>query len=206
MISAPCHTGEHCVVMCTANYMQNLSSSSANTWTTRHVTARTPYHSIVAPGLLSLQTVHESGTKIMQWCLGKKFKHFKIITMAWQAVFHLTCFPMHPHAYIVTSSPLTASQTACHGVNRLPCKCQGRIKIVHWCYLPDELSTEGFSRWGFLRLQLCFRVSVTISGCLPCCLKLVLRYCCLLSLLRNKYDDESWSGLPDGEIHIILTS
>jgi len=33
-------------------------------------------------------------------------------------------------------------------------------------------------------------MSTSFSGCLPFCVKLVLCYYCLLSLWRNKYDDD----------------
>ena len=33
-------------------------------------------------------------------------------------------------------------------------------------------------------------MSTSFSGCLPFCVKLVLCYYCLLSLCRNKYDDD----------------
>jgi len=43
-------------------------------------------------------------------------------------------------------------------------------------------------------------MSTSFSGCLPFCVKLVLCYRCLLSLWRNKYDDddvleENWENI-----------
>jgi len=33
-------------------------------------------------------------------------------------------------------------------------------------------------------------LNTSFSGCLPFCVKIVLCYCCLLSLWQNKYDDD----------------
>jgi len=33
-------------------------------------------------------------------------------------------------------------------------------------------------------------MSTSFAGCLPCCVKLVLCYYCLLTLWQNKYDDD----------------
>ena len=40
-------------------------------------------------------------------------------------------------------------------------------------------------------------MSTSFSGCLRFCVKLVLCYYCLLSLWRNKYDDDDDDELPE---------